>query len=131
MRISVNEARQYWAHHSQQEKSFIHPDELPDDEAFQYWALDGVCGVFHGAMWPGVWMAHYGVMPEVWGKATRPAKAILSAFWGEENPELIIGWTDETNRAALAFARRIGFKENGRMNLPNGAVIMQEYSQWR
>lgn len=130
MKISVDEAREYWSHHTQQEKSFIHPDDLPDDEAFQYWAQGGVCGAFHLAPWPNVWMAHYAVKPEVWGKAAGPAKAILGAFWAEEQPELIIGWTDETNRAALAFARRIGFKENGRMNLPSGAVVMQEYTEW-
>lgn len=130
MRISVDEARQYWAHHTQQEKSFIHPDDLPEDEAFQYWAKDGVCVVFHRAAWPGVWMAHYGIKPEVWGKTTIPAREIIAEFSAVEEPELIIGWTDEKNRAALSFARRVGFKEIGRMNLPDGAVIMQEYAEW-
>jgi len=129
VRITANDARTYWAHHSQQEKSAIMPDDLPDSDDFQYWARDGVCGVFHRLPWPDVWMAHYGVKPEAWGRTTKPARAVINEFWEAEQPALLTGWTLETNRAALSFARRIGFTEIGRMNLESGAVIMQEYRQ--
>lgn len=128
MRISVDEARGYFAHRTQQEKAGIAPEQLPD-EGFHYYAQDGVCGVFHRIQWPNVWMAHYGVYPSAWGRTTRPALAILSEFWDAEKPALIVGWTDEANRAALSFARRIGFKEHGRMVLPDQTVIMQGWSK--
>lgn len=126
MRITVDQAREYWGDKSQQDKSMIFPDDLPDDEAFQYWAIDGVCGVFHRAAWPGVWMAHYGVKETAWGKTVDAAKSVIGEFWAAESPEAIIGWTAETNRQALSFAKRLGFKENGRMMLKSGAVVMQE-----
>lgn len=125
-RISADSARAYFAHKSQQIHARVKPEELPD-EGIEYWECGGVCGLFHMAMWPGVWMAHYGVKPEVWGHTLEPARAILSAFWDAENPELIIGWTLEENRAALAFAKRLGFAPYGKMNLPSGPVILQEW----
>lgn len=123
----MDEAREYFRHHSQQKASGITPESLPEREDVQYWALDGVCGVFNRAHWPGVWMAHYGVKPEAWGKTRKPAVELLNMFWASEKPELIIGWTAESNRAALAFARRIGFRVHGEMNLPTGKVIEQSW----
>lgn len=86
--------------------------------------------LFHRAHWPDVYMAHYGVKPEAWGSLEVPALRILSAFWDEFKPEAIVGWTDECNRAALAFARRLGFREYGKHKLPSGTVIMQEWRKW-
>ncbi|MFV1484522.1 MULTISPECIES: GNAT family N-acetyltransferase [unclassified Phaeobacter] len=128
-RISVDQARQYFQHRSQQRASGITPDELPD-EPFQYWACEGVCGAFHPDHWPGVWMAHYAVKPEHWGRTIGPAKSILQAFWASERPSLIIGWTAESNRAALSFSRRLGFREIGKMALDSGNVIMKELGPW-
>lgn len=121
--ISVDEAREYFADRSQQQASRITPETLPD-EGFEYWADEGVCGAFHKAPWQGVWMAHYGVKPEQWGRTTEPARRILRAFWAHHQPERIVGWTLESNRAALAFARRIGFEIDGRMDLVE-PVVMQ------
>lgn len=129
MRITVDEARDYFSHPSQQKGSKITPDALPD-EGVIYMAAGGVCGAFHDAHWPGVVMAHYGVKPEVWGRTTGPAREILAAFAAEYQPQAIIGWTDDSNRAALAFARRLGFREYGRLHLPSGTVVMQEWKQW-
>lgn len=111
MRITVDEARAYFAHPSQQLFG-ITPDALPA-EGVEYWADGPLCGVFHCAPWPGCWMAHYAAKPEGWGRLDRHAKAILVAFWDDKQPAAIIGWTEKTNRAALAFARRIGFREDG------------------
>lgn len=102
-----------------------HPDTLPDGDEFQYWACGPICGVFHRALWPGVWMAHHGCKPAGWGEAAKHACAGLAAFWAAENPERIIGWTERRNRAALAFARRVGFVEDGIMPLPTGDVVLQ------
>ncbi len=84
--------------------------------------------MFHVAPWPGVWMAHYAAKPEGWGFLVPHARRILDAFWREKEPARIVGWTEAKNRAAVAFARRIGFTEDGRMALPDGVVIM---SGWR
>lgn len=129
MKITVDEAREYFAHASQQKASLITPDQLPENGVL-YYALEGVCAVFHDAHWPGVAMAHYAVKPEAWGRTVEPAKAILREFAVEYEPEAIIGWTSESNRAALAFARRLGFREYGRLNLPSGTVIQQELRAW-
>lgn len=124
MKITRDEAREYFLHPSQQLD--ITPDNLPGDPV-QYWAEGGVCGVFHPSFWGGVWMAHYAVKPEAWGKAVSPARSVLNAFWQAEKPDLIIGWTDEKNRQALSFAKRLGFREIGTMH--NG-VVTQEWTPW-
>lgn len=100
---------------------------LPEGDAFQYWSCGPICGVFHRTFWPGVWMAHHGCKPEGWGKATEPARKALLAFWDAETPQLVTGWTEASNRAAVAFARRVGFQEDGRLSLPSGDVIMQSW----
>lgn len=130
MKISVDEARAYFDHPTQRKGCMIDPADLPG-EPFQYWALDGVCGVFHPDHWPGVWMGHYGVKPEAWGQAVHPAKRILRAFCEAERPDLIIGWTAAENRAANAFVRRLGFRETGRMTTRNGVVVMTEFRTWQ
>lgn len=126
MRITAAEARPYFDHRSQRVGAMIDPADLHDN-GLEYWALDGICGVFHQAHWPDVWMVHYGAKPEAWGRLVEPSRTVLRAFWDEKQPDLLIGWTKESNRQALAFARRVGFRENGRMNLPEGAVVMQEW----
>lgn len=125
-RITRDEAKAFFAHPSQQRGAKITPDALPD-EGFQYWACGAVCGAFHAMPWPGVWGAHYGVKPDAWGHTKEPSLAILRAFSEAQRPALIVGWTDSRNRAAVAFARRIGFVETGRMALPDHQVIMQEF----
>jgi hypothetical protein len=125
-RITVDEAREYFSHPSQQKGAQITPDALPGDP-FEYWACGGVCVVFHVALWPGIWMVHCGVKPEVWGRAVEPAREILSAFREARDPAQIIGWTEASNRAAVSFALRVGFRETGKMTMPDGAIVMTEY----
>lgn len=108
----------------------VHPDQLTDD-GFEYYALDGVCGVFHPAMWWGLYMAHYGVLPSAWGRTTEPGKAILRQFWEDRQPEKIIGWTDSRNRAALSYARRLGFREYARLKLSESTIVQQEWTPWQ
>lgn len=127
MKITVDEAREYLRHKSQQIMGAT-PENLPSD-GVKYYAHGPVCGMFHRTFWPGVWMAHYAVKPEGWGFLTTPARAVLNEFLEAEGPERIIGWTPESNRAAMAFARRLGFVEDGRMPLPGGAIIMQGWAK--
>jgi hypothetical protein len=127
-RIGAAEARAYWAHPSQQIMGAT-PDALPDAPAFQYWACGPVCGVFHPALWPGVWMAHHAALPEGRGRLVEPARAGLVAFWEAERPARIIGWTAEANRLAVAFARRLGFEVDGVLDLPAGRVLMQGWKR--
>jgi RimJ/RimL family protein N-acetyltransferase len=124
--IGVDEARAFFADRTQQVASMITPDQLPAD-GVEYWADEGVCGAFHLAPWPGVWMAHYGVKPSQWGKTIPPARRILYAFWKAKQPDRIVGWTLESNRAAISFARRLGFVVDGRLDLKE-PVIMQGWS---
>jgi hypothetical protein len=127
VKITAAEAREYFAHESQRRGNMIDPADLPET-GVEYWARDGVCGMFHRSFWPDVWMVHHAVKPEAWGRADAPAKAILRAFWTEKKPRRIIGWTLEGNRAAVAFARRVGFAVDGKMELPSGPVLMQGWS---
>lgn len=126
MIIDVEEARDYFLDSSQQIQG-ITPETLPES-GVEYWANEGVCGMFHLAPWPRVWMAHYAVKVEAWGKTVAPAKRILAEFWGSRQVDRIIGWTPETNRAALFLSRRLGFKIEGAIHLPNGKIIMQGWS---
>lgn len=126
--IGVAEAREFFAHPSQLRASGIEsPDDLPET-GFEYWACGPICGAFHMTAWPGVWMAHYGAKPEGWGRLVPHARACLHAFAAARRPLRIVGWTSAGNRHAVAFARRIGFEEDGRMPLPGGDVIL---SGWR
>jgi len=122
MRIGVDQARAYFAHPSQQLFG-INPDNLPD-EPFEYWARGGICGVFHQMPAPGVWMVHIAAIPSQWGRLVADARAELAAFWADRTPSRIVGWTPAKFRAALAFSRRVGFVEDGRMRLPDGDIIM-------
>lgn len=128
MRITLDDAREYFAHPSQHLFG-ITPETLPD-EGFEYWANGPICVIFHQAMWPRVWAAHYAVKPEGWGGCVDPAKAVLRLFWASRDVERIIGWTEERNRLACAFARRVGFEVDGRLDLPGGAVVMQGWTPW-
>ena len=126
MRIQLDQARDFWSHSSQHVMG-ITPETLPDD-GFEYWANGPVCCVFHAAHWPNVWMVHYGMKRDGIGRYVEPAKEILMEFWQQKQPDRIIGWTDATNRAALAFAKRCGFVKDGEMKLVTGTVVM---TGWR
>ena len=122
----MDEARAYFAHPSQQLFG-ITPDNLPG-EPFEYWAQGGICGVMHQMPAPGVWMVHIAAMPGHWGHLVADARAALREFWEEKHPARIVGWTPARLRAAVAFSRRVGFEEDGRLPLPDGEIIM---SGWR
>ena len=112
-RIKVEDARQFWADKSQR---FHHDntDFLPA-VGFEYWACGPICGAFQTMPWPGIFMAHYGVKPEGWGQLIKPAQAVLRAFCEAHGAKRIVGWTDSRNRAAIAFALRVGFVIDGEM----------------
>ena len=124
MKITVDEARAYFAHPSQQIEGLT-ADNLPAD--VEYWAHGPICGAFH-LFWPGVWMAHYGAKPEAWGNLILPARRVLREFWAAKQPERIVGWTKASNRHAVAFAKRIGFEIDGTMPLPGGTIVMQGWT---
>lgn len=125
MKIGVDAARGFFDHPTQRRGAMIDPNDLPDDGMI-YWSEGPICGAFHRAPWDGAWFAHYGALPDGWGRLTAPAKRILQDFSASEGARFLIGWTDVRNRAALAFARRIGFQQTG--TLDAGRVIV---SEWR
>lgn len=125
-KISAAEARPYFDHPTQRHAGMIDPADLHDN-GIEYWANGPMCAAFHAAQWPGVLMAHHGCKPKAWGSAAILARELLLHVWGEKSPDLIIGWTKESNRAAVAMARRAGFVVDGKLNLPDGAVLMQSW----
>jgi len=125
MNITVDEAREYFRDPSQRLMG-VTPENLPDD--VEYRAIGPLCLIFHRALWPDVWMVHCAAKPEGWGKLDQPAATILAAFWAEVAPQRIIAWISETNRPVAAFARRLGFTVDGKMDLPSGSVIQ---TGWR
>lgn len=122
MRISVDEAREYFAHPSQQVFG-ITPDSLPGDP-FEYWADGPLCGIGHMAPFPNVWMVHFGAKPEGRGALIPHGKRLLHEFWAAKQPARIIGWTPVRFRHALALSRRVGFVTDGILPLPDGDVVM-------
>lgn len=123
--VKADEARKFFEHRSQK-RGVLDPAKLHDD-GLEYWVNGPVCGAAHRSFWPDVWMVHYGVLPAEWGNLDKPGRELLEFFWAERKPVLITGWTLEKNRLAVAFAKRCGFRENGRMTVPEGVVIMQEW----
>lgn len=126
MIISVDEAREYFLHPSQTAGG-LDPNDLPK-EGFEYHATEWLCLIFHLAPWPDVWMVHFAAKPEGWGYLVPHAEKLLNEFWRSRDPERIIGWTPEKNRAACAFARRCGFEVDGRMSMKTGNVILHGWS---
>lgn len=119
MRITVDEARAYFADPSQHQGGKTQ-DDLPDWA--DYWANGGACLMTHTAYWPGVIMVHIGAKPECWGFLDAPIKRLLREIWATERPDRLIAWISERNRAALALARRVGFSHDGYM--PNGVFLL-------
>ena len=124
MRITREEARAYLDHPSQLRGHRLQsPDDIPWD-GFEYWADGPVCLIFHPGPWVGVWMVHVAAKPEGWGKIEVPTLGLLRAFAQTKGASRIIAWMDERNRAVLAFARRLGFVEDGRMRVGNAEIAM-------
>ena len=128
MRITVDEARGFFEHASQQIEGLT-PDILPG-EGFEYYAKGPLCVAFHLSPWPDVWFCHYGVKPEGWGGLVAPAQEILAYFFELKGASRIIGWTPEDNRAACAFAKRVGFSEDGKLKAKSRNIIMQGWTPW-
>ena len=128
MKISAEAAREYFAHPSQRIHG-LDPAHLTD--VFIYYASGPICGVFHEMPWPGIWMGHYGAKPEGWGRLVAPAREILERFTADTGAARVVGWTLASNRPACAFARRLGFTEDGRMPTPDGEIIMTGWTPWQ
>ncbi|MTH33062.1 hypothetical protein GL279_00420 [Paracoccus limosus] len=116
-RITVDEAREFFAHPSQGLTG-----ALPD-AGVEYWADGPVCAAFRDFCWPRVLDVHCGVKPEAWGKTVPHARAILEAAWAFYAPDLIVAQSLETNRAVLSMNRRLGFEVIGTMQTPARVVI--------
>lgn len=94
----------------------------------EYWREGPVCLAFNLAPFLDVWQCHLGVQRSHWGKLDAPTKSILVDFWSHHQPARIMGWVSSHNRAALAFAKRVGFVEDGEAPLLGESII---YLGWR
>lgn len=110
MKIDVAAAEAFFAHPSQRKAAML-DGPLPD--WCEYRAEAHVCLAFHPAPWPAVWMVHIGVKPEGWGRITDRTRRLLCDFWDEQDPARIVAWIKDSNRAAIALARRVGFTDDG------------------
>ncbi len=116
MIITAQQAKPYFANS---------PGLVDDPEDWMHYRADsGVCGAFHQHLWPGIWMGHVGVLPEALGKADAAVLRILTAFAEDRSAERIIGWVKESNRAALAMFRRVGFETDGRLPLAEPVILL-------
>jgi len=105
LKITVDAAREYFAHPSQQVMG-ITPETLPD--GFDYRADGPVCLIFHPAMWPRVFGVHIAAKPEGRGRLVEPVGRVMREFWAENDPLRVVSWVSEDNRAVIALARRCG-----------------------
>lgn len=121
--LTPAQAAPYFAHPTQRRGA-----RLPDGQALPdfcvYRVLDGVCGAFHQAIWPGAWVGHIGVLPTAWGHVDGPAGQILRDFAAEVGAERILAVFPERNRAVAAMCRRLGFETDGRLPLAEPVLIM-------
>lgn len=122
MKLTPAEAAPFFAHPSQRKAAMLDDGPLPD--FCEYRASGGVCGAFHPAFWPGVWMGHIGVLPQAWGQVDEAAARIVADFAAEQNAARIVGWVKESNRAMLAMCRRIGFEIDGRLPLDEPVAML-------
>lgn len=125
-KISAADARPYFDHPTQRRAGMIDPADLHDN-GIEYWANGPMCLAFHAAHWPGVLMVHAGCKPSAWGEADKLCRAILLHVWRKKQPEKIIAWTKESNRAVASLARRVGFVLDGLLEIPSGTVQMQSW----
>jgi hypothetical protein len=119
MRISVADARPYFEHPSQQVEGAA-PDTIPENGC-EYWADGPVCLIVHQTAANGIWMVHLAVKPKAWGFLTAPAERLLCEIWTEKKPLRIVAWINKDRRAAISFARRVGFQVDG--HLPNTVMM--------
>ena len=120
MKITATEAKPFFEHKSQRAR--FAPDDLHDNGLLFY--ADGpVCGVGHYGFESGVWMVHYGMKREGLGRYDKHIMNVLNEFWDDVDAKLIIGWTPESNRLALAIAKRAGFRITGFLDLEDRIEI--------
>jgi hypothetical protein len=124
--ITAHEARPFFDHPSQRRGGMLDPEALHDN-GLVYFANGFVCLAFHTAFWPGVHMVHIGVQPEGWGRIEGVTLGLLRQFCSASGAVRLVAWISATNRAVIAFARRIGFVSEGAMTLPDGRV---EFYGW-
>jgi len=77
-------------------------------------ALLGVC-ITHPIN-PLLWEVHHALLPEAWGpRALEIGRAFEAWLWAHTRAERAFGLTPTDNRLALAYARRLGMQEAGRL----------------
>lgn len=120
MKITRDQAEAYFAHPTQRKAAML-DGPLPDAAA--YHAGVAVCLAFHDMPWPGVIGVHIGVKPEAWGQIDNETRGLLVEAWREYQPDRIAAWIKESNRAACALARRVGFELDGVLGLPSPVIM--------
>ena len=112
MKISVEAAREYLRHPSQQLDG-VQPGDLVAD--FDYYADGAACLVVHATAKPDIWMVHIMVDPDGWGRLDAKVSGLLREVWQDKKPKRLIAWIEDDRRAAVALVKRIGCTRDGKM----------------
>ena len=128
MRITVEAARKFFLHPSQQVEG-ITPDNLPPEAI--YYAQGDVCLIFHGAPWHDTYFVHCAALPRGWGGLDDDTRAVLRQFAEDFSATRIVAWIPGKNRAVSAFANRVGFKRCGGIEMPDNTLEFWEWSPCR
>lgn len=124
--ITSAQASEYFADKSQQIGG-VDPDNLPD-APFEYWADGPLLGIFYPGPLAGVWMVHLAAKPSGYGKLVTHAHNILRDFGAEKGYPSIMGWTPKRLRAAVAFAKRVGFEMIGEFTANGEPFVITVWS---
>ena len=124
-KITVDEAREFFAHPSQVRAAGITPDKLRKD-GMEYWADGPVCFCTHPSHFFGLLAIHIAVKPEGWGRIDRHVLSLCRHIWAEREPDALVALFDKENRAVAALLRRIKARRVGEV----GLAEFWEWTPW-
>ena len=125
MRISVDQAREYFQHPSQQREGVgLMPDQLHDD-GVTYYATEHMCLLVHE--YEGEPMVHIAVKPEGWGRLDDPCVTLLTWVQADWNADRLLALIDENNRAVVRMANAVGFTGSQQVEMVDKLYTLKEW----
>ncbi|MEX0349851.1 MAG: hypothetical protein AB3N15_10555 [Paracoccaceae bacterium] len=92
----------------------------------QYWRLVGTVGAFSVGAIPDVWHLQLNFAGEIQEASVDQIKAIVSAFWEDEQPEYITAHSS-VDWLCVWLMREAGFQQVGVLPLSDGPVMTWGY----